>query len=344
MQSNILDVMLGAWTSDDLEFALVSALQFESARHVADELLAAADSPEAHLDGVTALQARLRGAGVLSRTGDYDNAIAVLREILAPEAACDDFGQLAVACGFAEAGEAAEAEALARNVMERGTLSAMLQFIACKALAENLAIGGHFDRALRWTDEAIAAAGPEPALVRQRMIKLAGICKDQILGFQRDAAADGVYDPDTMRAQRQRRAAQAVAHQIDGPPWPTMVDGCLLWWPAAEYHRLIRQLPGLTEVIGTPWRGHTVRVESALTVTAAAAGRVSLVAADFIQFVRFLEESGANPLAASTMASFTKSAAESQPRAPWPPGRRRRCWCRSGKRYQDCCGVLHPAV
>jgi hypothetical protein len=58
--------MLGAWTYDDLEFALVRALRFESARQVADELLAVADRPEASLDDVTALEARLRAAGLLS--------------------------------------------------------------------------------------------------------------------------------------------------------------------------------------------------------------------------------------------------------------------------------------
>jgi tetratricopeptide (TPR) repeat protein len=341
-QQNILGFVLDAGASDDLEFALVRALHFESARQVAYELLAAADRPDASLSDVTALQARLRAAGVLSRTGNYDDAIAILREIQASEPVCDYFGQIGLACGFAEVGEAAEAEALARSVIEQGTMSGLEEFVARTALAQNLAFSGHFDRALRWVDEAIAGARTEPGLVRQRMVKLAGACKDQVLGFQRDAAADGVYDPDMMRAQRQRRAERAVACQIDGPPWPTTVEGCLLWWPATEYHRLIRQLPGRGEVIGTPWRGHTARVESALTMTAAVESK-SLVAADFIQFVRFLEQSGADPLAASTMASFAKSMAGSQPRDPWPPGRRR-CWCRSGKRYPDCCAVLRPDV
>jgi hypothetical protein len=257
---------------------------FGSAQQVADELLAAADHTATSLNGVTPRQARLRAAGVLSRTGNYVEANTVLRNIQASDPASG----MALACAFADAGEAGEAEALARSVIK--------------------------DRAGLPTR-------------RTAVHSLYGAY----------AAADGIYDPETMRMHRQRIAAEAVSHRIDMPPWPSMVDGCLLWWPEPEYQRLIRQLPGLGEVIGTPWRGHTARVESELAATGTTVAHKSLVAADFVQFITFLEESGADPLAASTVAAFTKTAEDFRSPEPWPPRPRRPCWCRSGKRYQNCC-------
>jgi hypothetical protein len=110
---------------------------------------------------------------VLSRTGNYDDAIAVLRKIQASEPVSDHSGQIGLARGFAEVGEAAEAEALARSVIEQGTMSGLGGVRRSHGLAQNLTFSGHFDRELRWDDEAITGARTEPGLVRQRMVKLA---------------------------------------------------------------------------------------------------------------------------------------------------------------------------
>lgn len=337
--------MPGAWTFDDLDFALVRALRFGSARQVADELLAAADHPATGLDGVTPGSARLRAAGVLSRTGHYEEAMAILRDIQPSGSASDPPSGMALALAFAQAGEAGEAEALARSMIEkeRGHLRGVWQFTHCLALAANLASSGHFDRAMRWVDEAMAVAEAEGGRAGQKMIGLAEAARNQLLGIQRDAAADGIYDPETMRKHRQQIAARAGPRQIDMPPWPSLVDGCLLWWPGPEYRRLIRQLPGLEGVIGIPWHWHTARVESELAANRTAVAPKPLVTADFVQFISFLEESEADPLAASTLTGFTTTAAKFRPPEPWPPRSWRPCWCRSGKRYQNCC-ARQPAV
>ena len=333
--------MPDAWTFDDLDFALVRALHFGSARQVADELLAAADHPATSLDDVTPAEALLRAAGVLSRTGNYEEAMAILRDIQASDSASG----MALALAFAQAGEAGEAEALARSMIgtERGHLRGVWQFTHCLALAGNLASSGHFDRAMRWVDEAMAVAEAEGGPAGRKMIKLAEAGKNQLLGIQRDAAADGIYDPEAMRMHRQQIAARAGSRRIGMPPWPSLVDGCLLWWPGPEYRRLIRQLPGLEEVIGTPWQRHTARAESELATTGTAVAPKPLVAADFVQFIRFLEESEADPLAASTLTAFTKTAAKFRSPYPWPPRPWRPCWCRSGKRYRNCC-ARQPAA
>ena len=265
--------------------------------------------------------------------------MAILRDIQTSDPASDLPSDMALALAFAQAGEADEAEARARGLIgtERGHLRGVWQFTHCLALAWNLASSGHFDRAMRWADEAMTVAEAEGGRAGQKMIGLAEGARNQLLGIQRDAAADGIYDPETMRTHRQQVAARAGSNQIDMPPWPSMVGGCLLWWPGPEYRRLIRQLPGLEEVIGTPWQRHTARVESELAAAGTAVAPNPLVTADFSQFITFLEKSGADPLAASTLTAFTETTADRRSAEPWPPRPRRPCWCRSGKRYQNCC-------
>jgi hypothetical protein len=132
---------------------------------------------------------------------------------------------MALALAFAQAGEAGEAEALARSMIgtERGHLRGVWQFTHCLALAGNLASSGHFDRAMRWVDEAMAVAEAEGGPAGRKMIKLAEAGKNQLLGIQQDAAADGIYDPETMRMHRQQIAARAPAGSacLPGHPWLT---------------------------------------------------------------------------------------------------------------------------
>src|SRR5215469_12724005 len=90
---------------------------------------------------------------------------------------------------------------------------------------------------------------------------------------------------------------------------------CLLWWPCAEYGRVVRQVPELRDVLGAPWRGHTARVESAMAAMAAEAARTSsgatqrsLAAAQYERFAGFLERTGADPRLAVVMTAFTEQA------------------------------------
>lgn len=43
-------------------------------------------------------------------------------------------------------------------------------------------------------------------------------------------------------------------------PWPALFGSCLLWWPEAEYQRIVRQVPDIRSVLGATWREHTVLV------------------------------------------------------------------------------------
>src|SRR5260221_3356596 len=154
---------------------------------------------------------------------------------------------------------------------------------------------------------------------------------------QRRAAADGTRaQPEEPQVRPARAAGPESALVADSPPWPALVDGRLLWWPDAEYQRLVAQVPDVRHVIGATWQQHTAKVESTLRAFRHLQpdNRValSLARAEFRAYVRFLELAGSDPRLPEPLTAFTGFAAEHQKPVRWPPGRLDRCWSRSGLR------------
>jgi tetratricopeptide (TPR) repeat protein len=349
--------MPDAWTPDDLRFALVRAAHFEPPRQVASDLMAAADQPATRLAEVTALQARLRAAQVLLEADEHDEGMALLRRAMqeaGPNA--DPRTQAAAAAVFAEAGDAAEAEALVVDAFRahpnvHGLIGSLIK--ASLGLADL----GQFEPALRIVDRTIERTQALPHRGRHgdlnvRIIRLAELTRRQILALQQEAQASGTDLTDRRAGRRRRDASRAeLSEQASSQPhWPTLAGSCLLWWPSAEYDRVIRQVPELRDVLGSPWRGHTARVEQAMANAAAiavpasgGAARLSLAAAGYERFVHFLEQSGGDPRLAGVMTAFTEQAGAGYNHpARWPPGQRDPCWCGSKKRYHRCCGAQQP--
>lgn len=347
------------WTPDDLRFALVRSAHFETPRQVVSDLLEAADQPATRLADVTAFQARLRAARVLLAAGEHSEGVAVLRHALqeaGPDP--DPRTQVAAAAVFAEAGDAAEAESLVVGAFRvHPEVHKLIGSLLETALG--LADLGNFEPALRIIDAAIEGT-PAKSKVRARaelnarIVRIAELARQEILVLQRETRAAGVdrADRETMRELHDKLRADLSEQASSQPPWPALTGSCLLWWPSAEYSRVTRQVPELRDVLGSPWRGHTARVEQAMAQAAAAqpppassrGTQLSLVAGEYEKFVRYLERTGADPRLAAVMTAFTEHAGTGDEHAArWPPGRRDGCWCGSKKRYHRCCGAS-PAV
>lgn len=350
------------------------------ARPIVDELLAAANNPDRML-GIDPTLIRVRAADLLSLQHDpaiLDNAVAILREAVAQALPGEQgMAQDALVKTLAEQGNRAELDAIARDLLQRPpsrTWAHQLEGVSTIAV-----MFGYGQLAGRWLDEALAAVDGVPG-ASARTTRNPGIsarsqssairevlqdAKKRAAKLRSIMTADG-RDPDDPDAARQRMWARPTdaATVTTYPPWPAGFDGRLLWWPESEYARVTRQLPELATVLGGSWRGHTGRVQAAMTGgpseaaggggsrgvvqpggsgTDPAAGRVvqphALVAADFTQFAQFLEWSHADPLASSTMTAFGALAARLPAPVRWPPKDRAPCWCGSGVRYRDCCGV-----
>jgi hypothetical protein len=356
---------------DTLNFAPALVVRGGAVRPVVDELLAAANDPDG-LQGIDPTLARVRAADLLSVEHDpaaLDDAVAILREAVALALPGEiGLAKNALAKTLAEQGNLDELDALVRAVLREppDTLWALSLLESCCIAT----VFGYGKQAAGWLDEAFAATADGTSRPDRRARNLrasaASSRSSAISDVLRDArkrvtkiravmAADGC-DPDDPAAARARmRTRPTAAGTVDSyPPWPTGLQGRLVWWPEPEYVRLTRQLPEMATLLGGPWRGHTARVQAAMSGSAPLAGgrgRAAdgaarphlLVAADFSQFAQFLEWSRADPLAPSAMTAFGAFGRDLPAPIKWPPKDRAPCWCGSGNRYRDCCARAHWA-
>ncbi|HEV2240328.1 MAG TPA: SEC-C domain-containing protein [Streptosporangiaceae bacterium] len=365
--------MPDAWTADDLLFALVRAEHLEPPRRVADRLLSAADQPGTCLSGVTPLQARLQAAQVLIEAGLRDDAIAVVRQaVQAAGHDADGSARMTAAPVLADAGAADEAAALAIAAVRERPGSEYQLFGHLLELSVSLVGDGHLAQATRIADEMAASAASMPgsdgrfhldAAVRAvnaragelkaKIVTIAEMAREELMEIRRQAEGEGA-DPVEAAARRRLAVRRDAAAEIDAQrPWPALVDDRLLWWPRAEYGRLVGQVPEVADILGSTWREHTARVESFLAAAAPAtagaaattpgtgAAQMLLAHADFARFVAYLQNTGASPRLSTVQTAFTRHAGAGYAYpARWPPGRRFPCWCGSPKKYQRCCGAL----
>jgi SEC-C motif len=325
--------------ADALAFAKLRATYLEPPRQVADALLAAAAWPDIRLKGVTQGQARMRAAEVLRDAGDRSGALEVIENF--PDTAAA--GPIWRATDCLSAGDIAGACDLV-NQVRTWPVSEEYGFSLIITLVFMAAEAGYFDRALAWTDAAWTAAmnnRAAPDWLLQRGPKLLQLVEQEVRD-QQHRAAEGDRARTQEAQARPARAADARAPVSASQPWPALVDGRLLWWPHAEYQRLVAQVPDLGYVIGATWQQHTAKVESTLRAFARLHpdSRVVLwlVRAEFTPYLGFLERAGSDPRLPEPLTAYTVIAAERQKPVHWPLGRLDRCWCGSGIRYSRCCG------
>jgi hypothetical protein len=333
--------------ADDLIFVWARARWLETPGAVAARLLDAAAHPDL-LDGVSAVQVLVRAAQVLQESGDPEQSIPILRSAVADTDPGADFGGLrSLAVALAECGDPAEAESAAMQDALADPPGVRTRISVARALVR----GGQYEQAQRMADDAVSAARTcdKRGIYKTMEIERATTGREKVLEEVRQATGEGGQaGPGHDLLSRPER-------QYSEPPWPAVTDGRLLWWPAAEYRRVICQVPGLAVVLGGPWPAHATSVEAALRSAARKSpGRIWLAAGDFGEFTRFVTEQAADPRAAATMTAYmslifrpaedrrlggASVASAFRKPARWPPRRRQPCWCGSGREYQECHGA-----
>lgn len=247
------------WTADDLQFADIRAAHFEPADQLAGDLLAAAGQPESRLKGVTAAVAALRAADLLIAARDRDRAAMIARQVLQDVRGRPE--ELAAACMLAKAGDQDAVEALATPALsalqDRPSEVVILNAVQ---LSMGLADGGQFELAARIADEATAACAQWKSGPGRRADR------DGTLGKSAELARKIVraVPQDLQDLRDGRRVDEPGMQPSTLPSWPALFASCLLWWPEAEYQRILRQVPDLRWVLGATWRDHTAKVESAM--------------------------------------------------------------------------------
>ncbi|GIF18223.1 tetratricopeptide (TPR) repeat protein [Actinoplanes tereljensis] len=105
----------------------------------------------------------------------------------------------------------------------------------------------------------------------------------------------------------------------------------LLFWPQAEFDRLLAKWPALTESYDKNWDDHRARLEREL-VRLTGTGRVGLAV-----FPGTVDGLAGDATDAKVRAAYARQQETGTNRISWPPERNAACWCGSGNKYKKCC-------
>ncbi|WP_328415701.1 SEC-C metal-binding domain-containing protein [Micromonospora sp. NBC_00389] len=278
----------------------------DAALRYADQALAAypsGDDPRAGL--AHALRAR-----VLFRTGGRDDEamaeLTALRPLLLVQPDAPAYLSAALDAG----GRSATAETWLSEAV--GTL-----------LGERAAAGAAA-QAITATDPVVDLGPPEaPGVLFFLLQQRHRVRRDLNLPHDRqDDLADRLEN------QLVRRAGERRGAESD-----------LLFWPRAEFDRLLAEHAALTEVYGPDWDAHRARLEKEL-VRQTSAGQTGLgvFSATVAGLNAFAGRRNGDPADAAIRAGYAAElSARPSARIPWPPERNDACWCGSGLKYKKDC-------
>jgi tetratricopeptide (TPR) repeat protein len=263
---------------------------------------------------VEQLEARV---DTLERSGQYDEAIAVLGEL---QAVTGEDQRWHIAWMHVLAGRKGEADAIWGALERDHPHDPTVPFLAGNAHAEAgepAAAAELFARAL----ELALTAGADGETLRQ------------IVGARTEALADAELPAEAIDEAARLALARAAATGADTPvatpyfspgefalaiaAWPTFAED----WADGGHEAYARELDRRMRAIAPGAPRHPV--VAPLTVA-----RVLELAAD----------NGLDAAASEVRARAAYDVAQEGDAIAWPPGRNEPCWCGSGKKYKKCCG------
>ncbi|MEV6370631.1 hypothetical protein FXF53_30050 [Micromonospora sp. WP24] len=113
----------------------------------------------------------------------------------------------------------------------------------------------------------------------------------------------------------------------------------LLFFPQAEFDRLLGEQAALTETYGPDWDAHRARLEKELVRQADAGGTgLHVLRASVAGLTGYADRKDGDPTDRQTRVGYAgELSTRSDARISWPPERNDTCWCGSGLKYKKCC-------
>lgn len=111
----------------------------------------------------------------------------------------------------------------------------------------------------------------------------------------------------------------------------------LLFWPRAEFDRVLAQWPTLAEAYGATWDEHRARLERELVrLTGTGRAGLALLPGSVAGLTGYAGPDG-DPADPGIRAGYARQLAAGPGQINWPPERNGPCWCGSGNKYKKCC-------
>lgn len=276
------------------------------------------------------------------RAGQVDQAVALLREVLALGGEDAEFARYSLADICFKQGADSDAWGHLRALEEMGRPSMGPATLAAKMLEAR----SEYEAALHWFDRAIGTVDVEalrkpsstpsmatiPLFGRQRCRTQLGLPVDEL-----DRVAD--IAEDNRRQFAERLDLFAAAGQAAAAPRSAVVR--MLVWQRAEQRLAAQRWPDVftARIIGNhadiEKRLRELSVDSNVT-------RIELVLGSVAGFTEYLRETRGDPAEESTRLAYSDHASKQGRMISWPPGRNQLCWCGSKLKYKKCCGT--PAI
>jgi tetratricopeptide (TPR) repeat protein len=302
--------------------------------------------------GVAAELAGAVAAGRLADPADAGDALLLAAEIAESRSKLDAalrYAERAVdAAASRDDSQAAAARALRARILFRSgradeamaALEPLRPLLtrypdAAAYLGAALAAGGLDRVAEQWLTEAVrqAMADRDQAAAEPATADDAGLLFFLLQQRHRTRHALGLpHDTHDNLAERlETRLAASAARPAAEP-----ADD-LLFWPRAEFDRMVAQWPALAEPYGATWDEHRARLEREL-VRLTGLGRTGLVLLPgSVAGLTGHAGPDGDPADARSRAGYAGRLATGTGRIGWPPERNGPCWCGSGSKYKKCC-------
>lgn len=134
-------------------------------------------------------------------------------------------------------------------------------------------------------------------------------------------------------AERMRVAAYGIEPDEDEP------DGrALIFWPRAEFDRMLLRWPTLAGAYGQTWDEHRARLEKTFAERSSSGETgLVLVAGSAEALAAFATRQGGDPAEPEIRLGYEDQQQSVSAAVPWPPARNGPCWCGSGGKYKKCC-------
>lgn len=143
-------------------------------------------------------------------------------------------------------------------------------------------------------------------------------------------------DYDDLADHLQERFTGALAALVDDEQ--DYEGTALLFWPRAEFDRLLLRWPILAEAYGQTWDKHRSVLQRGLVqLSESGHTRLAVAAGSIDELVHYAERSGGDPTEPQVRQDYAEHLTEHPRETVWPPGRNEACWCGSGVKYKKCC-------
>jgi len=211
---------------------------------------------------------------------------------------------------------------------------------AVSYISEAWESGGRADIAEQWLTEALTTAlhreaelesEPGQQAYRQRAEVMFALVQ------QRHRLRRDLDLPHDHHDQLADRLASAVTDALSAEE-PDYQGMALLFWPRAEFDRLLLRWPDLAKEYGQTWDEYRTTVQRTMVLwSETGQARLTLLAGAVDGLADHADLHGSDPTDPQVRQSYAEQLEEPGRETAWPPGRNEACWCGSELKYKKCC-------